>query len=187
MSPEQNLEPSKNRRRRWSESEKLAILKEADESSFSEAARQNQISTALIFSWRKNLQGAAPTDADQFEPEPELMVALARNDSKLNKIDQVCNKLLADLNSGKLTAYNAANAYSSLTKAFTAVQSQRFEIVDRLVNLLTAGEQVAGTAQMSAVDFEIEREAERLCYAMVKKSVEQKRAANAASRLTTSE
>jgi transposase-like protein len=180
---EEQADQSTKRRRRWSESEKLAILKEAHESSFSEAARQNQISTGLIFQWRKSLQGSAPIDPDLFEPEPELMAALSRNDNKLNKIDLLCTRLLADLESGKLTVYNGANAYSSLTKAFTAVQSQRFEIMDRLIGLLATDDQRAEGSQMNTIDFEIEKEAERVCYALVKRSVDEKRAAAAANRL----
>jgi transposase-like protein len=173
---------STQRRRRWSESEKLAILKEADESSYSEAARQNKISTGLIFQWRKSLQGTAPIEADDFDPAPELMTALARNDKKLYKIDQICTRLLADLESGKLPVYNGANAYSSLTKAFTAVQAQRFEIMDRLLNMLAADDPKSQGSQSSTIDFEVERESERICYAMVKRSLEEKRAAAAVTR-----
>ena len=161
MISEPIADTSVKRRRHWSESEKLAILKEAEESSYSEAARQNQISTGLLFSWRKQLQGAAPIDADDFDPAPELMAALSRNDMKLNKIDQICTRLLADLESGKLPVYNGANAYSSLTKAFTAVQAQRFEIMDRLLNMLAADYQSSQDSQMNTIDFDVERESER--------------------------
>lgn len=184
MSEEPTAETSTKSRRRWSESEKLAILKVADESSFSEAARQNQITTGLIFQWRKQLQGAAPIDAGIFEPEPELIAALARNDKKLNKIDQLSTKLLADLDSGKLTAYNGANAYASLTKAFTTVQSQRFEIMDRLISMIATDDQRNDDfCSKTTIDFDVEREAERVCYAMIKRSVEEKRAAATASQL----
>jgi transposase-like protein len=177
MSTEQIADQSTKRRRRWSESEKLAILKEADESSFSEAARQNQISTGLIFQWRKTLQGTTSREADPFEPEQELMAALTRNDKKLNNIDLLCTRLLADLDSGKLTVYNGANAYSSLTKAFTNLQSQRFEIMDRLLSMLATEDQKTEGSQMNTIDFEIEKEAERICYELVKRSVDEKRAA----------
>jgi transposase-like protein len=158
----------------------LDILEAAESSSFSEAARTNGISTGLIFQWRKQLKGPREAEADQLEPEQELLAALKRNGKKLESVEQLCAKLLSDLNAGKLTAYNGVNAYSSATKAFTSLQSQRFEIMDRLATITAKHDLRADDAVPETIDFAMEKEAERICYMLVKSEVEKKRAAEAA-------
>jgi transposase-like protein len=175
------VQTTKKRRRRWSESEKLDILKSAEGSNFSEAARANGISTGQIFQWRKQLQSPKEAEVDQLEPEQELLAALKRNDKKLESVDQLCTKLLTDVNAGKLTAYNGVNAYSSATRAFTSLQSQRFEIMDRLASIAANTDRRADDSVPDTIDFAMEKEAERICYTLVKSEVERKRAAEAAA------
>jgi transposase len=64
---------SVERRRRWSEGEKLAILAEAAATSVSEAARKAGVAASLVFRWRRQLgmDGMAlpsPAAASAFVP-----------------------------------------------------------------------------------------------------------------------
>lgn len=45
--------PQPNRRRRYTDEEKLAIIALADHTSISSAARVNNVAPRLVFSWRK--------------------------------------------------------------------------------------------------------------------------------------
>ncbi|MPS67350.1 MAG: transposase [Novosphingobium sp.] len=59
------------RRRRWSDEERLEILKEAfaPGACVAEVARRRDVSTALVYTWRRKLRGA------HSEPEPDELAA----------------------------------------------------------------------------------------------------------------
>lgn len=59
------------RRRRWSDEERVEILKEAfaPGACVAEVARRRDVSTALVYTWRRKLRGA------HSEPEPDELAA----------------------------------------------------------------------------------------------------------------
>lgn len=62
---------SVERRRRWSEAEKLAILADAAATSVSAAARRAGVAASLVFRWRRQLgmeRMALPTSSPAFAP-----------------------------------------------------------------------------------------------------------------------
>jgi len=102
------------RRRRWSEEERLHILSEAfaPGACVAEVCRRHDISSALIYTWRRKLRDAgAAQDASAPEalPAPVFAEALIDGDAAVaNTIEHPA--LIIDLSRGKrLSIYSAAS------------------------------------------------------------------------------
>ena len=72
------------RRRRWSDEERLQILTEAFSpgSCVSEVARRHDVSTALVYTWRRKLREAAAEPMPGEDPEPSFAEAVMVQDGE---------------------------------------------------------------------------------------------------------
>lgn len=164
-------------RRRWSDAEKEQILKEADATSVSATARKHGLTTSLLFQWRKQANGDEH-DGSNCDP-------LAQFSQQLKKIQElekqvqpkIINQLIADLRGGKLNAYNAANAFASLTNGIARLLSMELDLIDRLAALqvnLKPGRPTEYSFENP--EPEVSKEARAWLYALVKEQVERKKA-----------
>ena len=67
------------RKSQFSDEKIVAILKEAERSTVAEAARNNKVSEATIYAWRKHFSGMEPSDVKRLK-------ALETENAKLKKL-----------------------------------------------------------------------------------------------------
>lgn len=166
---QQNL----RKRRRWTAAEKESILREAEASSFSEAARQYGLTTSLLFQWRKQQQGK--DEPEQQSPEAHYMDRLRTIDDLERQVEpRVIERLMLDIDSGKVNGYTAANAYASISNAVARLCAARLELVDRMI-AITAGKEVEKPREhgFDRPEDAVRKSAERMVYELVKSQVEE--------------
>jgi len=126
----------KRQRRNWSNTEKIAILSEALDSSISNVARKYGILPSLLFGWRKQFQTSGP---NQQKPIVDKVAVngptLNREYRKLAKIQAALStKLKRDLANDAISAYNAGNTLISLYNGMSKLESLRNVMSDALEN-----------------------------------------------------
>ncbi len=180
--PPISIQRKQRSRRFFSDQEKNRILDEAAASSVSEAARNNNISTSLLFQWRKDSENLGPLDHRDLSPESDqvrTMVTIQR----LEAIEiLISDKLVAEIRSEKMTAYNAATAFGSMTNAVAKLAQLKFEVLQRYQFDNDRRDPIVASAELSLVE---ELEAERLCLDVIKISLAEKK--RLAERVSASE
>ena len=172
---EEAIKPSQpeKRRRSWSTEEKQAILAEAEAAGFSSTSRKHGVELSLLFQWRKKLSGAKTVKSnDNITTSDELRAEIIKIRKLDTQVDKLLAKLDADLDTGKLTAYNVANAFSSLTKSFCQLVTLKLDTIQKLEAHLAIEPATKDPEEIEPTPEE-SRMAERLVYALVKEQVEQ--------------
>jgi putative transposase len=84
------------RKSRFSDEQIVAILREADRTSVTEAAKKNKVSEQTIYVWRKHFAGLAPTDVKRLKAleteNTKLKRLLAERDLELDIMREVNRK-----------------------------------------------------------------------------------------------
>lgn len=178
------LTPIKTRRprRSFSTEEKKQILDDAYKTSFAEAARRNQISASLLFQWRKNFNrsfSVLPIDHDQITDHERVLEVVHR----LEMLEAlISEKLMAEIKSDRMSAYNAATAFGSLTNAVAKLVQMEQDIAQR-IQQPAIGEPVNSSLNLTLVE---ERRAEEWCLELIRKSLAEKPATVEAATLSLS-
>jgi transposase-like protein len=168
---EQNILQLPSRTKRtFSIEEKRRIIEEASAPGVSVAsvARKNALAPSQLFCWRKELRAGTLYETRDTD---ETSIA-DRYRQLLNKIDQfqndvgavVAEKVLHEIGANKMSAYNAASAYSCIASAATKLETLKLEILDRLLQLPPApvATQDRELAQTPEQQRELSRIAEKL-------------------------
>ena len=159
----------KKRRRRWSEIEKEKIVLEAETFGFSNTARKMGLTTSLLFSFRQQLFGSKEKAVTQ--PLDEIITtrkSLGKIERLDDQVDRISTKLLADLESRTISAYNAAVGYSSLAGALDKLTTLRHKTEDRLKSLIIASAQNEAEEVIdNEYDLEMRRVAEQCLLRLV--------------------
>ena len=84
------------RKSRFSDEQMVAILREAERTSVSEAAKRNKLSEQTIYSWRKHFDGLQPSDVKRLKAlesqNAKLKKLLAERDLELDVMREVNRK-----------------------------------------------------------------------------------------------
>ena len=113
------------RRRRWSDDERLKILAEAFSpgACVSEVARRHDVSTALIYGWRRKLRRelSAPAPSNMLGTSPSTMletgfVEAVLTDDPEPEVPEACSAIVIDLPGGGRVSI-AASAPPALAAA----------------------------------------------------------------------
>jgi transposase len=176
-------------RRRWSRNEKLAILKETamPGTNLSAVARKHGLTPSLFFNWKKKFErdGSISAVSDVgVGPISEYQHMLMTIRQREALLELAASKIENEAASNKIGAYNLSCSVSNLVNATTKLQAQKLDLIERLNN--QAGE---STREQEAINhgdpddlqFAIERESEKICYALVKQKVLNDRAEAAAN------
>jgi transposase-like protein len=133
------METVKPGRRTWSQETKNKILEEADLDGFSTTAKKYEITTSLLFHWRKQLRSNSnDSPVVGNEDSKHDLRSLMNESGKLAKIQKsLANKLEQDVAKGEISSYNASCALSNLHNSLSkleALQSQAIEKMNLLEN-----------------------------------------------------
>lgn len=172
-----NDQDNSRKRRRWTAAEKAQMLSEAESSSFSEVARKYGLATSLLFQWRKQSQGKDA--ADQQSPEVHYTDRLRTIDDLERQVEpRVIERLMLDIDTGKLNGYSAANAYASISNAIARLCAARLELIDRMIAINADKEpQQAVDNDFDHPEDSVRKKAEQTLYEMIKQQVEEEKAA----------
>ena len=180
--PRQENLPAVKNRRYWSLAEKRSILQEADlpGASVSAVARNHGIAPSILFSWKRqlNVEQSTPLDAAgdaNAMAEYAAMLTTIRKREAL--LELAADRISTEAASGNTTGYNLACAVSNLVNATGKLQERKLDLIERLVALQESGylERQSDGYNPADIEFAVEKEAERLCYVMVKAEVERNR------------
>jgi putative transposase len=84
------------RKSRFNEEQMVAILREAERTTVTEAARKNKVSEQTIYSWRKHFDGLQPNDVKRLKAleceNAKLKKLLAERDLELDIMREVNRK-----------------------------------------------------------------------------------------------
>ena len=84
------------RKRRFSDEQMLAILREAEQTSVAETAKKRKVSEQTIYLWRKHFSGMAPADIKRLKAleteNAKLKRLLAERDLELDVMREVDRK-----------------------------------------------------------------------------------------------
>ena len=84
------------RKSRFSDEQMVAILREAERTSVSEAAKKNKVSEQSIYTWRKHFNGLQPSDVKRLKAleteNAKLKKLLAERDLELDVMREVNRK-----------------------------------------------------------------------------------------------
>jgi transposase-like protein len=171
----------KRRRRSWSQAKKLALLEEAESTSFYSTAKKYDIPASHLFRWRKqfgrdNLVERVPRAAstqDRLDPRTEVEEQLAELHELKELRMAIIAKLSTEVKEKKVGAYSASCAFTNVINATGRIIAIRAELNDRLAGLPEALK--PEEAESLTLTREAQREAEKAVYAMVEKYVERKR------------
>jgi transposase len=184
---EVNPKEQSMKRMRRSRNEKLAILKEAEipGANIAAVARKHGITASLLFSWRRQFEGKGQLETDNdagvdLPTEFQSMLSIIRQREKL--LEQAASKIADEAASDKIGAYNLSCSVSNLVTATGKLQERKLDLLERLAlaQETETSKRADGRDPDDVVDFEIERESERVCYELVRGEVMRKRAEAAA-------
>jgi transposase len=163
-------------RRRWTESEKQAIVLECSESgaSVSAVAKKHQIPTNKLFAWRKQLETCALKVHDGGEPS---RIDRCRRDlteiDKLQRLQDITmGRLTEEIRRGQVTSYNASIATSNIVSGFAKLSALRADVLDKLEEL----EPLKGAQAMPSddVSIDVQREAESWAIELIREEIRRK-------------
>jgi putative transposase len=84
------------RKSRFSDEQMVAILREADKSSVTEAAKKHKVSEQTIYAWRKHFGGLEPADVKRLKAleleNAKLKKLLAERDLEIDVMGEVNRK-----------------------------------------------------------------------------------------------
>jgi len=111
------------RRRRWSDEERLRILAEAFSpgACVAEVCRRHEVSTALIYTWRRKLREAHVEPAAADLPEPRFAEALVVDDARPGDF-VTCPTLVIDLARGRRISVFASASPAQVAAALKALR-----------------------------------------------------------------
>lgn len=111
------------RRRRWSEEERLRILTEAFSpgASVTDVARRHDVSTGLIYTWLRKLREANAEPMPEALPEPGFAEAMMAEDEGTARTG-VHPTMVVDLARGKRVSIFAAASPGQVTAALKALR-----------------------------------------------------------------
>jgi len=111
------------RRRRWSDEERLRILSEAFSpgACVAEVCRRHDISTALIYTWRRKLREAHAEPAPVDLPAPGFAEAVVVEDASSGG-SGICPAMVIDLARGKRISIFAAASPAVVAAALKALR-----------------------------------------------------------------
>lgn len=111
------------RRRRWSEEERLQILTEAFSpgACVADVARRHDVSTGLIYTWRRKLREANAEPAPEALPGPGFAQALMMVEGEGTAPSRVQPAMVVDLARGKRVSIFAAASPGQITAALKAL------------------------------------------------------------------
>ena len=111
------------RRRRWSDEERLRILAEAFSpgACVSEVCRRHDISTALIYTWRRKLREAHAEPAPVDLPAPAFAEAVVIEDARSGG-SGICPAMVIDLARGKRISIFASASPAVVAAALKALR-----------------------------------------------------------------
>ncbi|NIJ15301.1 IS66-like element accessory protein TnpA [Sphingobium vermicomposti] len=111
------------RRRRWSDEERLRILTEAFSpgACVAEVCRRHDISTALIYTWRRKFRQAPVEPAPQGLSEPRFAEAVVAEDARSGG-SGTCPAMIIDLARGKRVSIFASALPLQVAAALKALR-----------------------------------------------------------------
>lgn len=121
-------------RRCWSDEQKLSILREACESgnSVSSIAKKHGIAVSQLFQWRRQFENGAGTPRRVRSAQEECVERLERVQD-LQRLEHILmTRLLRDVRSGGMSAYNASIAFSNLVNGHTKLSALTTELSAQL-------------------------------------------------------
>lgn len=160
-------------RRSFTIEQKEQLLDEAAQadSSYSLVSKKHGVTTAQLFTWRRELRrGPAPAlrQIEAARSESHLLDQIAHFENMISPL--VLEKLVRDIRTGDVSAYNASTAYSSIVGAFCKLASLKLEVLDKLRTVAASAPVVN---QKSAIEIEnnrkVEQFAERLLIELASK------------------
>ena len=168
---QQKANESSKKRRHWSFAEKQEILKLAEATSVSEAARRHGIGANIIFLWRRQLMDSTKNSSSNLQEELELNKALKRINKMDKQFETASDKLLTGLKNGSISAYSAAVGLSSLGGTFGKLITLRLDLVDKLKAYAAVQKAEASSDIENEYADEMQREAERIVLHIVKSRI----------------
>ena len=111
------------RRRRWSDEERLRILTEAFSSRgcVAEVARRHDVSTALIYTWRRKLREAHAEATPVELPDPGFAEAVMVEDAGTAR-PGICPSIVVDLGRGRRMSIFASASPAQVAAALKALR-----------------------------------------------------------------
>ena len=111
------------RRRRWSEEERLRILAEAFSpgACVSDVARRHDVSTALIYTWRRKVCEVRGEPAPPAPPEPGFAEAMVFEGEEVAR-PATCPAIVIDLARGRRVSIFASAPTGLVTVALKALR-----------------------------------------------------------------
>jgi transposase-like protein len=176
LDPEQPAVRIKNRRR-WTETEKQAIVLECSETgaSVSAVAKRHLIPTNLLFQWCKQYDTCMLTvhDGGELSRIDRSRRDLAEID-KLERLQHITMaKLTEEIKRSQITSYNASIATSNIVSGFAKLTALRADILDKLDQLESL--KAAEAIDTDDEDLALQREAESLVVELVRRELERKK------------
>jgi transposase len=172
------------KRLRRSVNDKLAILKEAEVpgSNVSAVARKHGVTPQQLFNWRRQFQAEGKFEPGEVDLPTEYQNMLSTIRQREELLEQAASKIADEAASDKIGAYNLSCSVSNLVTATGKLHQTKLELLEKLALAQEAesSKRADGRDPDDVVDFEIERESERVCYELVKGEVMRKRAEAAA-------
>ncbi len=112
------------RRRRWSDEERLQILSEAFSPGavVTQVARRYDVSTALIYTWRRKLCEANAEAATAGTPEPGFVEAVMLDDERSACPDLLSPVMVVDLARGRRISIFASASSAMVAAALKALR-----------------------------------------------------------------
>ncbi|MBX9877608.1 MAG: transposase [Candidatus Obscuribacterales bacterium] len=122
-------------RRTFTKEQKLDLIAEAQESSFSAVAEKYDLQSSQLFDWNKKLLGSrrlSTVDEDELTLSKELYSDIQQIKTIQRLIVDGSDSLLAKLRNSRSDACNQANAVRAISSAFCELQTRKTELLDRL-------------------------------------------------------
>jgi transposase-like protein len=166
-------------RRRWTNAEKKAILREVLETgNVSAVARRHGIASNVLFTWRKRYSAdqlpgndsVSNAAGDIGSPISELSQMLGTIDKLQALADLAYRQMEKEINSGACKGYSATCGIINLVNATYKLQERRDTLVERLT--VERAKPIPRDEQDRIIlSFQEKREAEKICMAAIQLSL----------------